>query len=253
MVNLYEVSWVEAKEYFRSNDIAILPVGSTEQHGPQNPLGTDHLIARYIGEEAAKRAKVVCLPTVPFGVSSHHKQFWGTVHVNPDVFKAYVRDVCFSLKDYGVRKIVVVNGHGGNTPALVELAHELRDQGIVVSIFVWWEVARKRLPKIFNADELGHAAAEETSVNLILHPRLVNMSKAVDEKPRRPFFDASTFGINYRLDTADYTSSGVFGTSTTASAKKGKKVIEAVLDELVKHVKALKKIKAKDLSPKPLL
>jgi len=75
MPNLYELSWVEAKKYFQSKDIALLPVGSTEQHGPQNPLGTDHLIARSLAEEAAKRVKVTCLPVIPFGVSSHHRQF----------------------------------------------------------------------------------------------------------------------------------------------------------------------------------
>ncbi len=254
MLNLHELSWVGAKKYFHSNDIVLFPVGSTEQHGPQNPLGTDHLIARCLAEEAAKRTKVACLPTVPFGLSSHHRQFWGTVHVAPETFKAYVHDVCVSLEYYGVRKIVVVNGHGGNTPALAGLARELRERKeLFMSIFIWWEVARKRLPKLFSEEELGHAAAEETSVNLVLHPRLVEMNKAVDDKPSRPFFDASSFGVGYRLDTADYTSSGVFGTSTTASVNKGKRVFEVVVEELVKHVEAVKKSKIDDLLPKPLM
>jgi creatinine amidohydrolase/Fe(II)-dependent formamide hydrolase-like protein len=109
------------------------------------------------------------------------------------------------------------------------------------------------LPKLFSEEEVGHAAAEETSMNLALHPRLVDMNKAVDEKPSRPFFDASSFGVNYRLDTADYTSSGVFGTSTTASVKRGKRVFEVVVEELVKHVEAVKKSKIDDLLPKPLM
>jgi len=77
-VLLCEMSWTEAKEYFARNDIVIFPVGSTEQHGPQNPLGTDFMIAKAIAEETAKRTRVLCLPAVPFGVSPHHKQFWGT-------------------------------------------------------------------------------------------------------------------------------------------------------------------------------
>jgi len=113
-VLLHEMSWTEAKEYFSKSDIAILPVGSTEQHGPANPLGTDHLVAKAIAEEAAKRTGVVCLPVVPFGVSAHHKQFWGTIYVSPRVFKEYVKEVCLALAYYGVHKIVIVNGHGGN-------------------------------------------------------------------------------------------------------------------------------------------
>jgi creatinine amidohydrolase len=252
-LNLHELSWVGAKKYFRSNDIVLFPVGSTEQHGPQNPLGTDHLIARCLAEEAAERTAVACLPTVPFGVSSHHWQFWGTVHVKPETFKAYMHDICVSLKYYGVRKIVVVNGHGGNTPALAGLAREFRERNdLFMSVFIWWEVARKCLSELFSEEEVGHAAAEETSVNLVLHPRLVDMNKAVDEKPSRPFFDASSFGVNYRLDTADYTGSGVFGTSTTASVKKGKMVFEVVVEELVKHVEAVKKSRIDDLLPNHL-
>ena len=113
-VLLHEMSWVEAKEYFSRNDIAIVPVGSNEQHGPQNPLGTDHFIAKAIAEEAARRANVLCLQVIPFGVSHHHRQFWGTIYVSPKTLKAYVRDVCLSLNYYGVKKIVIVNGHGGN-------------------------------------------------------------------------------------------------------------------------------------------
>ena len=125
-VLLHEMSWAEAKEYFSKNNVAIVPVGSNEEHGPANPLGTDHLIAKGIAEETAKRTGVLCLQVIPFGVSSHHKQFWGTVFVSPKAFKKYVKDVCLSLDYYGIRKIVVVNGHGGNLASLTELARELR-------------------------------------------------------------------------------------------------------------------------------
>jgi len=245
---LHEMSWTEAKKYFTKNDIAILPVGSNEQHGPQNPLGTDHLIAKAIAEETAKRTGVLCLQVVPFGVSSHHKQFWGTIYISPKTFKSYVKEVCLALSYYGVRKIVIVNGHGGNRCALMEMARELREKGIFASIFHWWEVANKLLPDLFKPEEKGHAAAEETSVNLALHPHIVNMDRAVDEKPRR--HTAQTEGIIFSLDTVDYISSGVFGKSTTASAEKGKKVFDAVVNGLVKHVNLLKEAKIEDLIQK---
>ncbi|MEM3622757.1 MAG: creatininase family protein [Candidatus Bathyarchaeia archaeon] len=248
-VLLHEMSWVEAKEYFAKNDIALIPVGSNEQHGPQNPLGTDHLIAKALAEETAKRTGVVCLPVIPFGVSSHHKQFWGTIHVSPKTLKKYVKDVCLALNYYGVKKVVIVNGHGGNLNALAELSRELRESGIFVSVFQWWPAAGKLLPELFKPEERGHAGAEETSVNLALHPKLVDMSKAVDEESRKHIVQIE--GVTLPLDTIDYTSSGVFGKSTTASAKKGKKVLEAVISELVGHVNKLKKSKIEDLVQKP--
>jgi len=246
---LFEMSWPEAKRYFAKNDIAILPVGSNEEHGPANPLGTDHLIAKGIAEETAKRTEVLCLQVVPFGISSHHKQFWGTVFISPKSFKKYVRDVCSSLTYYGVRKIVVVNGHGGNLAALTELARELREKGVFVSIFQWWPAAGKLLPELFTPEERRHAGAEETSLNLAIHPQLVNMSEAVDEEPRK--HAVLVEGLTLPLSTVDETNSGVFGRGTTASVKKGKKIFEAVVDELVRHVNLLKKAKMEDLMLKP--
>ncbi|MDH5481436.1 MAG: creatininase family protein [Candidatus Bathyarchaeota archaeon] len=245
---LHEMSWAEAKEYFAKNDIAILPVGSNEQHGPQNPLGTDHLIAKAIAEETAKRIGILCLQVIPFGVSSHHKQFWGTIHVSPETLKNYVKEVCLALNYYGVRKVVIVNGHGGNLGALMEVARELREKGIFVSVFQWWPITGKLLPELFTPEERRHACAEETSLNLTLHPNIVDMSKAVDEEPRE--HKVRVEGVTLALDTVDYTDSGVFGKSTIASAEKGKKVFEAVISELVKHVNLLREAKIEDLMQK---
>ena len=247
-VMLHEMSWTEAKEYFIKNDIAILPIGSNEQHGPQNPLGTDHLIAKALAEETAKRTGVLCLQVVPFGVSSHHKQFWGTIYISPKTLKKYVKETCLSLNYYGVKKIVIVNGHGGNLNALAELARELREKGIFISIFQWWPAAGKLLPDLFKPEERRHASAEETSVNLALYPEIVNIDKNVDEVVRESALQSD--GITLPLDSVDCTASGVFGKSTTASAEKGKIVLETMVGELVKHVNLLKKAKIGDLIQK---
>lgn len=246
---LHEMSWVEAKEYFLRNDMVILPVGSNEQHGPHNPLGTDHLIAKALAEEAAKRTGVLSLQVIPFGVSSHHKQFWGSIYISPRTFKEYVKGACLALNYYGVQKIVMVNGHGGNFSALAEIARELRKQGIFVSIFQWWNLSGKLLPNLFKTEERRHACAEETSLNLALHPQIVNMSKALNEEPRK--HAAQTEGVSLFLDAVDETDSGVFGSSSTASPEKGKKVFEAAVNELVKHINLLKKTKIEDLMQKP--
>lgn len=249
---LHGISWVDAKKYFFKNDIVVLPVGSTEQHGPHNPLGTDHLIAKALAEESVKRTGIVCLPVIPFGVSSHHRQFWGTVFVQPKVFREYVRDVCLSLKYHGVKKIIIVNGHGGNTSSLSEVARELRNQGMLVSVFQWWNTTGELLPKIFGSDERGHAGSEETSINLFLYPKLVKMDKALNEKPKEPIPKVSGV-VGWGSDTIDHTASGVFGDATAASAEKGKKAYKVVVDELTRLIEIIKGIKAEDLVSKPLV
>ena len=231
------MSWVKARDYFKDNDVAILPVGSNEQHGPQNPLGTDHLIAKAIAEETARRTGLLCLPVIPFGISSHHKQFYGTIFLSSATFKAYVKEVCLSLLYYGVTKIVVVNGHGGNLNALMEMSRELRQKGVFVSVFQWWDSVNEVLPSLFEEEEKGHAAAEETSVNLALYPNIVDMGKAVDV-------------VDMSKAVDEYSRSGVFGRSTSASAEKGRKVFEAVVSKLVEHVKLVKASKIEDLLEK---
>jgi creatinine amidohydrolase len=247
-VLLHEMSWEDAKVYFEKNNVAIVPVGSNEQHGPANPLGTDHLIAKEIAQEAAKRTGVVCLQVIPFGVSPHHRQFWGTISVGPKVFRKYVKEVFLSLKYYGVRKIVVVNGHGGNLASLKEVAREMREQDVFVSIFEWWPAAEELLPNIFDPDERHHAGAEETSVNLTLHPQLVKKSRMLNEELSTHRLQVS--GITIPSDSIDDTPTGVFGNQKNASAEKGKKVFRAVVDVLVKHVELLKKAKTEELMSK---
>jgi creatinine amidohydrolase len=247
---LHEMSWVEARKYFIQNDFAILPVGSTEQHGPHNPLGTDHLIARALAEEVAKLTKSICLPVIPFGVSPHHKQFWGTISINSTVFEEYVTQVLLSLKYHNIRKVVMVNGHGGNADALRKAARKMREKHeMFVSVFQWWPAAMKLQPNLFSSEERGHAAGEETSMNLALHPRLVNMKAAVNEKPKKPLAESCGI-ITWIFDTTDYTKSGVFGVAKSASIKRGKKDFEAVVQELVRHVNTLKKTKIEDLLAK---
>ncbi|HDI75036.1 MAG TPA: creatininase family protein [Thermoprotei archaeon] len=133
--DLSQMTYEEARNYFKEKDLAILPIGSVEQHGKQNPLGTDYLIAYRLALEAAKKTEIITLPPIPFGISSHHRHFPGTIYISEAHFKDYVRDVCLSLKRHGVRKILVINGHGGNLCSLMSLARELKREGLLVIIF----------------------------------------------------------------------------------------------------------------------
>jgi creatinine amidohydrolase len=245
---LHEMSWDGAAEYFRDNEVAILPVGSNEQHGYHAPLGTDHFIAKALAEEAATRTGVLCLQVIPFGVSFVHRQFGGTISISPQHFKDYVEDVCRSLTYYGIRRIVIVNGHGGNRSALTDLAYELRADGVFATIFTWWEAAATLLPNIFTPTQRRHAGAEETSLVLHLHPKLVNMKKATDENS--PSHPTTAAGVALPLDNIDHTMSGVLGNSTASSAEKGREVFEAVVKELVTHIQLVKETNPGELRAK---
>ena len=254
---LHEITWTEAKKYCIQNDLVLLPVGSTEQHGPQNPLGTDHLIARAIAEKASKITNVLCLPVIPFGISSHHRQFWGTIFIPSRVFSEYVKHVCLALQHYGIKKVIIVNGHGGNTYALLDTAKELRKHGIFVTVFIWWKTAEMLLPNLFTMEERKHASAEETSMNLALHSHLVTLEKApdVDTKEMSSFLKSMIKEVRGNalalpFDFADITKSGVSGKSSTASSDAGKKVLETAVSALVMHIEQLKKFDIEELKPR---
>ncbi|HDJ22185.1 MAG TPA: creatininase family protein, partial [Candidatus Bathyarchaeota archaeon] len=149
--------WTEAQKIFEKYDVALVPVGSTEQHGPHNPLGTDHLLAGALSRVLGDRTGVPVTPVIPIGISRHHRQFPGTLWVPPDVFRAYVLNIALSLAEHGVNKIVFVNGHGGNSAALMEVCAKLRADYGVFACMITSDPPGKLS---------GHAGAGETSQNL---------------------------------------------------------------------------------------
>ncbi len=237
---LHELTWCKADKLLKKIEIALLPVGSIEQHGPHNPLGTDYLIAYALAREASKRTNVLCLPCVPFGISSHHRHFPGTISVSPKALRAYVKDILYSLYRNGIRKVIIINGHGGNLNALLEIAREVRERKkLFAIIFQWWDALKGEYP----SEECGHAAALETSLNLYLHENLVDTSSIVDERTA-PIF-GNVRGIYLPWETRDLTKSGVMGVATTSNKEKGKEVFEKALQQLCLLIDLLK---SKDIS-----
>jgi len=252
MVQLAEKSWPEAGKLFEETDVVILPVGSTEQHGPHNPLGTDHLIAARMAYEVGEKTGVPVLPVVPVGVSAHHRQFPGTLWVSPGVFRAYVKAIALAAASHGVRKFLVVNGHGGNTASLMEVAGELREEhGVFVAV-------ASAFPPMD-----GHAGEGETSANLYFHGHLVRMDRAVDTEQNKKLGSLDVEGINFvypgrfAWDTLDLSPTGVMGNagvtikSTTSSEEKGRELMEPYITELCALVEELKKAAIEGLLPKP--
>ncbi len=252
MVQLAEKSWPEAGKLFEETDVAILPVGSTEQHGPHNPLGTDHLIAARMAFEVGEKTGVPVLPVVPVGVSVHHRQFPGSLWVPPGVFRDYVRAIALAAASHGVKKFLVINGHGGNTPSLMEVAGEIRRAHDIFA------AVASAFPPLD-----GHAGEGETSANLHFHSHLVRMDRAVDTKQNEKLGALEVEGFNFvypgrfAWDTLDLSPTGVMGSagatirSTTASEEKGRELMEPYIDELCVLVEDLKKADIEGLLPKP--
>jgi len=257
LVQLAEISWSDADELFKKLDVVILPVGSTEQHGPHNPLGTDHLVAAALSKVVGDKTGTPVLPVIPIGISEHHRQFPGTLWVPPSVFRDYIKSVILSITTHGPKKILIINGHGGNEAALIEVAGDLRRE---YNIFVAVLMA---FPPTMMGEKSGHAGYGETSINLYFHKHLVKMNRAKDtlQNKKLGLFTINRLGsigpAQFPWDTIDLSDNGVLGPagelimSTTASEDVGKALMEPFIEEVCKFVETLKKADLEELLCKP--
>jgi creatinine amidohydrolase len=231
-MRLSEVSWTDAAA--SEADLAVLPVGSTEQHGPHAPLGTDALTATTVAERgvAAADRPVVVGPTIPVGVAEEHRQFTGTCWVSPDTFRAYVRETVESLASHGWDRVVVVNGHGGNVPALEEVCARLtRAEAAYAVPFTWFDAID--LAAVDPALEMGHGGAVETSLLRAEFPDLVAEDRLADAADGgAAAWGEWVSGTNLAPDTADFSENGTVGDPSASDPALGAALLEAAADAL---------------------
>ena len=248
-MNLAELTWIDAKEAIKQARVALLPVGSTENHGPHLPLGTDWFTAQRIAEETEKKGGWLMLPSVPVGVSEHHRQFWGTLWVSPDVLRGYVVAVARAVASHGLRRIVFVNGHGGNRSALVEAARLLREEGIYAYVHNWWYSITDLLEKLF-PEPAAHAGPVETSAILAIDPELVRQDR-YNATSEVGHWGKTVEGVDIGWDTIDFSDAGNVGDPSTGTAEKGAQVFEAASESLNRFCTWLAEQSEESLSPKP--
>src|SRR5699024_8876961 len=159
--------------------VALIPVGATEQHGPNLVTGVDWRIAEELANRVAAETHPisVVVPPLPFGLSGHHLGFPGTLHISAATFTAVVKDVAFSLKRHGIEKVLFVNGHRGNENILGVLLTELTyDHGIEAASAFWMNQASDVIAKHRKTMRWGHGCEIETSLAMALGPELVGDS-----------------------------------------------------------------------------
>lgn len=245
---LGELTWPEARERFKEVDLALLPVGAIEQHGPHLPLDVDSYDANYLAHQVAAQCsdpRPVVLPLIPYGVSYHHDDFSGTISVSNETLSRLVYEVGVSVARNGIKKLVILNGHGGNIPALNFAAQTInRDARIFVCVDSG-ETSDVDVYAMIDTPNDVHSGEIETSTTLALRPQLVKMEKARKLIPRfsnRYLNFTSKRGISWYAHTARISSSGVMGDPTKASAEKGRQIWAVMIEQLVAFVEDLKSL-----------
>jgi creatinine amidohydrolase len=233
---LGDVAWPDLEDYFETESLALIPVGSTEQHGPHLPEATDHLIAEAFAREVADRTGYLCTPTINVGVSGHHRQFHGTMWVEPSVFREYMASITRNLTYHGIDRVVYVNAHGGNVPHLREVGASLRQEEVAYGIeWMWNESIPDLVDDLFEQNG-PHGGPKETAMIQYLHSALVHEDRLAEARdggmPSVDDAEMRRHGSRTFYDAADNTDNGVLGDQTDATAEKGEQLFETATDQL---------------------
>ena len=221
------VSWENTfREIERAKPkIAVLPVGAVEQHSTHLPVGTDFLQGNVLGRRVAKALRAYLLPTLPFSNSQEHQDFMGTIWLQPATLAQVVKDVCVALKSHGIRKVLVVDAHGGNwilKPTVREINLNDREMTVVLA------GPGASSAKLSGARMELHCGDAETGRMMAEFPKLVK-GKGANHHP--------TVGREY-LDYVGMRAvspTGVWGSAGKATPELGRRSFDELIRGIVKN------------------
>lgn len=261
---LQEMSWVDVKEYLQTNDMVIIPMGSTEQHGPHLPLGTDYYESFGISKMISEKTGVVVAQVLMVGYSIYHSGFPGTLSLKPETMEQVLFETAEILLKYGFRRFMFLNYHGGNNIVQDKVMHRINHftKGIAVAIGIGNSIQKEEEEEFFD----WHSGKSETSSMLYLRPDLVRMDRA--EKPVITFTPQmkelqelskkhpelmhvwlKLFGVPVESGKGgashELSSNGVwsFSDPKTATKEIGEKSVTKMVDTAVSFINAWKEVK----------
>jgi creatinine amidohydrolase len=227
--------WTELEHVARGR-VALLPLGAVEEHGPHIATGADWHAAAELGRRVAGSAGLILLPAVPYGQVWSLADYPGSLSVSNETLTALITDIGAGLRLAGINGLVVLSCHLGNITAMREAARRLSEQGLE-SLYLFYPGLPEAAAAVRTTAEVSkdivHADEIETSIFLELVPDDVDMSRAEAEWPDLPeYFQLSP--ERWR----SFSSSGVFGDPTAASAEKGQEIIARVEQRAVELIGA---------------
>lgn len=243
-------TWPEVETYLKSSTAIIVPIGSTEQHGPTGLIGTDAICGEAVGRKLGEVTGTLVAPTIAVGMAQHHLGFPGSMTLRPSTLIAVVKDNVESLARHGFTHFYFVNGHGGNVApfsaafseiyAEASLARPGNRPPIRCRLRNWYESGKvKAISRELYADNEGsHATPSEVSLTWAVYPEAVRKAKLDPEvAPRGEFTDAA----DYRRNFPD----GRIGSNPNlASIEAGQRLWDAAVADLADDLKAFVKMAA---------
>jgi creatinine amidohydrolase len=235
------MTWRDAKAAFATARVALVPVGSTEQHGPHMTLDTDSAIAeafaRRLGD--ALDADAILCPAIRLGMSEHHLAFAGSLSLRAPTLLGLVQDVVESLAHHGLRRVLLVNGHGGNQDALRLAARQAaRDTTSEVAALMWAGLAADLIAERAATSFHSHACDIETSVALAIAPQVVLADRIEAPTPPSPEALAQPRSrYDFPVPFEQWTANGAIGDPRLATKELGEEIVALALDRALEFAR----------------
>ncbi len=241
---LADMSWPEIQQTLSSVELAIIPTGSCEQHGPNMTFQTDAGIAFALAERIAQRLypRALLTPVVPFGFSFLHKNFPGTIYLRHETFAGIIEDIVTSLKRAGIRAFLIVNGHGHNMPGLRVVMTKIRhEQKVKIATSFYLNLASDVIKEGVVSERYGHACEAEVSTALYLAPHLVKQDQLCqgDVKPLPYPYSRGEVSLAWPFTYDQLTTNGALGNAPAATVEFGRKIVETTISRTLEFVEML--------------
>jgi creatinine amidohydrolase len=240
---LHDLTWPEVHELLPNIKMAIIPVGSTEQHGPHGCFDYDAAGSREFSKRLALRLypHVLVAPGIQIGVSGHHIHFPGSITLRQSTLVDVIMDVAWSLHQHGIRKFFIANGHGGNIPAIGMAANRIKQEygDEVAWATVPYDAARDVSAKHAKTEVNGHSCEIETSCMLYMWPQSVRRDRLTKGAVRPEVLAARQRGPAIAQEAHyfdEITTNGALGDANFASEAIGREMVETALDRYAAYL-----------------
>jgi creatinine amidohydrolase len=262
---LRKMTFVEFRERMAEDPVILLPLGSQEEQGPQGPMG-DYMLSEALAERAAAAADAIAAPTLPFGYADVFRSMPGGIQLRPDSFCGVLEDMASAFLDHGLRRLVIFNGHTGNTALIDQTVRRIRrERGVIIPSINIWKIIPDTVWRQIHGENAqaaqGHGADPISSVYLHLHPELVRPDLVRPSTPNAIFglkaagLAAVTFEgvpVQMPINAKELNADGMIGgDATLSSAEAGAAIADHIVNFTARFVRHFRSCDPTDILSKP--
>ena len=235
MNSIYRLSNRDIEQWKnKKTDQVIIPIGSLEQHGDHLPVSTDSIIIEYLAKKVSQKLDILLLPTLPYGISFEHEPLFN-ISISHSTYSNLLSEICISLIKYGIKNIIILNGHHGNIGCLYyisQIVHDKISSNASINFINYWNLL----------ETFDHAGEIETSLLLAINSKLVKMKMAkANTKKIVGSKIAYTSLTSQSGSFPKITGNGVWGDPSNSSISKGRLLLENLTNNIVETIKIFNK------------